>query len=69
MSVKLTNLSGSDLEIDDGKGGRLKILAGETETYPGDIATAELARLIQAQALRVEDEPKPDDDDEVDDDC
>jgi hypothetical protein len=56
MSVKLTNVSGRDIEIDDGAGGRLFIPAGATVDYPGDVADDELRKLLAGGQLRIEDE-------------
>ena len=56
MSVRLTNVSGRDIEIDDGAGGRLFIPAGTTADYPGEIAGDELRKLLAGGQLRIEDE-------------
>jgi hypothetical protein len=70
MSVLLTNTSGSELEIEDGQGGTLKIPAGETAAYLADTATDQIKQLLAAGALKIEDEP-PDfaEGDDDDDDC
>lgn len=66
MSVTLTNLTGRDIEIDDGSGGRLTIPAGHSIEYPSDVASDELRQLLAGGQLKIEDErggPAPEDDD------
>jgi hypothetical protein len=68
MSVKLTNLSGHDIDVDDGSGGRLQIPAGQTVDYPGDIASDEVRQLLAGGQLKIEDHNKTDTADNDDDD-
>ena len=61
MTVFLSNVSGRDLDVDDGRGGRLLIPAGETVEYPGDVASDEVRQLLAGGQLRIEDEGGNDD--------
>jgi hypothetical protein len=63
MSVKLTNLSGRDLDVDDGAGGRLLIPAGVTVHYHADTASDEVRKLLAGGQLKIEDFTPEDDDD------
>jgi hypothetical protein len=66
MSVMLTNVTGKDLEVDDGRGGMLVIPAGHTVAYLADIASDDVRRLLASSQLKIEDEG---DFRDVDDDC
>jgi len=56
MSVKLTNIAGRDLEVDDGAGGRLIIPAGHTVAYLADIASDDVRQLLAGGQLKIEDD-------------
>jgi len=56
MAVKLTNISGRDLEIDDGRNGRLIIPVGQTVDYHADVASDEVRQLLAAGQIKIEDE-------------
>ena len=56
-SVRLTNITSRDIEIDDGAGGRLRIPAGATVGYPGEIAGPDLRSLLAEGDLIIADDP------------
>jgi len=57
MDIRLVNVTDAPFEIDDGLGGRLVLKPGVPTQYPGDIAGADLRKLIAEMKVRIKDVP------------
>jgi len=57
MEVRLINKTDKPIEITDGLGGYMTLQPGVPTDYPGEIAGADLRRLIREQKVVIEDEP------------
>jgi len=58
LGVRLINKTDKPIEIEDGLGGYMILQPGIPTTYPGEIAGADLRRLIREQKVVIEDEPE-----------
>jgi len=57
LGVRLINMTGQPIEIADGLDGRLVLPPGVPTAYPGEIAGADLRRLLREGKVQIEDEP------------
>ena len=59
MDIRLINLTDKPIEIEDGCGGYLILPPGVPTEYPGEIAGADLRRLLREMKVRIKDVPGP----------
>lgn len=59
LDIRLVNMTPDPIEIDDGTGtgGKLELPPGKAVAYPGDIAGADLRKLLKDGDVQIEDEP------------
>jgi len=57
MDIRLVNMTAEPIEIEDGLGGRLVLLPGVPTDYPGEIAGADLRKLLRELKVRIKDVP------------
>ena len=57
MDIRLVNRTSKPIEISDGMGGYLILQPGVPTPFPGEIAPADLRRLLREEKVVIEDAP------------
>lgn len=57
MEIRLINITQTPIEIEDGCGGYMVLQPLVPTDYPGEIAGADLRRLLRERKIIIEDEP------------
>lgn len=57
LDVRLVNMTPEPITIDDGSGGKLVLPPGKAVDYPGEVAGADLRKLLRDGDVEIEDGP------------